>query len=152
MGGAPDASVARPPESVGRTRDFALALGVIAVVALVIRVAYVVLIANDLPLGQDSVWYTLVSGPLSEGQGFIAPGIYFRTGQQVATAGYPPGYPALLALVTKIANPDHETFRLAGALLGALCYATFSFWCLTIPIVALLAVAGMVAARPVMSA
>jgi uncharacterized membrane protein YoaK (UPF0700 family) len=41
---------------------------------------------------------------------------------------------------------------LAGALLGALSYATFSFWCLTIPIVALLAVAVMVAARPAMSA
>jgi hypothetical protein len=36
----------------------------------------------------------------------------------VATAGYPPGYPTLLALVTRIANPDHETFRLAGAALG----------------------------------
>jgi uncharacterized membrane protein YoaK (UPF0700 family) len=39
-----------------------------------------------------------------------------------------------------------------GALLGALSYVTFSFWCLIVPIVALLAVAWMVAARPVMSA
>lgn len=127
MGGAPDATVVRPPESIGRTRDFVLALGAIAVVALVIRVAYVVLVANDLPLGQDSVWYTLVSGPLSEGKGFIAPGTYFRTGQQVATAGYPPGYPALLALVTKIANPEHETFRLAGALLGTVTVVLTGF-------------------------
>jgi uncharacterized membrane protein YoaK (UPF0700 family) len=37
---------------------------------------------------------------------------------------------------------------LAGALLGALSYVTFSFWCLIIPIVALLAVAGTVARRP----
>lgn len=118
MGRAQEASVARPSEPDGRTRDFAIALGVIAVVALAIRVAYVLLIANDLPIGRDSVWYTLVSGPLSEGKGFLSPGIYFRTGHTVATAGYPPGYPTLLALVTKIANPDHETFRLAGALLG----------------------------------
>ena len=40
----------------------------------------------------------------------------------------------------------------AGALLGALSYVTFSFWCLIVPIVALLAVAWMVAARLVMSA
>ena len=40
----------------------------------------------------------------------------------------------------------------AGALLGALSYVTFSFWCLTIPIVALLAVAVIVAARPAMGA
>jgi uncharacterized membrane protein YoaK (UPF0700 family) len=36
----------------------------------------------------------------------------------------------------------------AGALLGAYAYVTFSFWCLIVPIVALLAVAWMVATRP----
>jgi uncharacterized membrane protein YoaK (UPF0700 family) len=41
---------------------------------------------------------------------------------------------------------------LAGALLGALAYVTFSFWCLIIPIVALLAVAGTVARTPASSA
>ena len=41
---------------------------------------------------------------------------------------------------------------LAGALLGALAYITFSFWCLLIPIVALLAVAVTVATRPAVSA
>jgi uncharacterized membrane protein YoaK (UPF0700 family) len=40
----------------------------------------------------------------------------------------------------------------AGALLGALSYVTFSFWCLIVPIVALLAVAVIVAARPAMGA
>ena len=40
----------------------------------------------------------------------------------------------------------------AGALLGALSYVTFSFWCLIVPIVALLAVAAIVATRPVMAA
>jgi hypothetical protein len=40
----------------------------------------------------------------------------------------------------------------AGALLGAYAYVTLSFWCLIIPIVALLAVAWMVAARPAASA
>ena len=39
-----------------------------------------------------------------------------------------------------------------GALLGALPYVTFSFWCLIIPIVALLAVTAMVATRPTMAA
>jgi hypothetical protein len=37
-------------------------------------------------------------------------------------------------------------------LLGALSYVTFSFWCLIVPIVALLAVAVIVAARPAMGA
>ncbi len=118
MGGVQQIDVARRPEPETRTRDFTIALGLIAVVALVIRVAYVRLVASDLPLGRDSVWYTLVSGPLSEGKGFLNPGIYFRSGRMLATAGYPPGYPTFLALVTRIFNPDHETFRLAGAALG----------------------------------
>jgi 4-amino-4-deoxy-L-arabinose transferase-like glycosyltransferase len=110
---------AHPSAGEGRARDFALVVGAIALLALIVRVAYVLLVANDLRLGRDSVWYTLVSGPLSEGKGYLAPGTYFRSGQMVATAGYPPGYPAFLAIVTWIFDPEHETFRLAGAVLGA---------------------------------
>ena len=120
MGGESDVEDAAPPGSRGRTSDFALALAVIAVVGFLIRLAYVLLVADDVPLGRDSVWYALASGPLSEGKGFLTPGIYFRTGEIVATAGYPPGYPTFLALVTKIAGPGSETFRIAGALLGTI--------------------------------
>ncbi len=90
---------------------------VIAAVGLVVRVVYVLTVARGLPLGQDSVWYLLVSGPLSDGHGFLNPAQVF-SGHTVATAGYPPGYPAFLALVTRLVDADHDTFTVAGALLG----------------------------------
>ncbi len=93
------------------------AIGVIAVIALAIRLAYGLIVADGLPLGTDSVWYLLTSGPLSLGHGFVNPAqIYSRS--PVATAGYPPGYPAFLALVTRIANADRRTFTIAGAAMG----------------------------------
>lgn len=99
-------------------RRFTLTLTLIAMAALAIRLAYVKLVVSGTPLGQDASWYALVSGPLSEGKGFLNPGLYFTTGQRVATAGYPPGYPTLLAIVTRIADPSTTTFRVVGALFG----------------------------------
>lgn len=100
-----------------RAVSFATALAAIAAVGLVVRVVYVLTIARGLPLGQDSVWYLLASGPLSDGKGFLNPSLYF-SGHAVATAGYPPGYPTFLAIVTRLVNANHDTFTLAGALLG----------------------------------
>jgi 4-amino-4-deoxy-L-arabinose transferase-like glycosyltransferase len=101
-----------------RQKSFAIALASAAIGGLVARLCYVALVANDTGLGQDALWYTLVSGPLSQGKGYLAPGPYFSAGEAIATAGYPPLYPAFLALVTRIADGDHETFRIAGALAG----------------------------------
>jgi uncharacterized membrane protein YoaK (UPF0700 family) len=53
--------------------------------------------------------------------------------------------------IAKLLVPAILAFT-AGALLGAYAYVTFSFWYLIIPIVALLAVAWMVAAKPAVSA
>jgi len=64
--------------------------------------------------------------------------------------GLPEEYPQARKRL-KLLVPAIVAFT-AGALLGALSYVTFSFWCLIVPIVALLAVAWMVAARPAMSA
>jgi uncharacterized membrane protein YoaK (UPF0700 family) len=61
--------------------------------------------------------------------------------------GLPEEYPQ----ARKLLVPAILAFT-AGALLGAYAYVTFSFWCLIIPIVALLAVAWMVAAKPAVSA
>ncbi|HEY3724797.1 MAG TPA: glycosyltransferase family 39 protein [Acidimicrobiia bacterium] len=94
-------------------------LTVIAVAALTIRVVYVLVIARGLPLGTDSTWYLLVSGPLSDGRGFLNPSQFF-SGHVVATAGYPPGYPTFLALVTRLVGSGRDTFTVAGALMGTI--------------------------------
>jgi 4-amino-4-deoxy-L-arabinose transferase-like glycosyltransferase len=97
---------------------FLVQLGTVAVFAFFLRVTYVYLVARHTHLGQDALWYTLVSGPLSDGKGYLSPGVFFSSGRSVATAGYPPLYPGFLALVTRVANGDHETFRFAGCVMG----------------------------------
>lgn len=98
--------------------SFAVALGLIAVAALVIRVIYVLRVARHEPLGLDATWYTLVSGTIAHGDGFVAPGPFYSTGRAVATAGFPPLYPTFLAAATKVANGDLATFRAAGVAVG----------------------------------
>ncbi len=93
-------------------------LAAIATFALAVRVAYIVVTARHLPLAQDALWYTLVSGPIANGKGFLAPGPYFSTGRTIATAAYPPLYPGFLALVTRVVNGRPDTFRYAGAVCG----------------------------------
>ncbi len=99
-------------------RSFAAGLGVIAAVALIVRLVYVYTVARHLTLGLDSIWYELVSGPLAHGKGVIDPVPYFTSGREVATAGHPPLYPAFLAVVTRVANNERDTFLVAGALAG----------------------------------
>lgn len=123
MTARPAGSRPAPPStdrSIPRRRSFAVALAVIALGALAIRVVYVLVIARGLPLGTDSTWYLLVSGPLSDGKGFLNPAEFFSSGHVVATAGYPPGYPTFLALVTRLAGSDRDTFTVAGALMGTI--------------------------------
>jgi 4-amino-4-deoxy-L-arabinose transferase-like glycosyltransferase len=93
-------------------------LAAIALAAFAIRVAYLLAVARHQPLGLDAVWYTLVSGPLAYGKGMIDPGAYFGSGRAISTASHAPLYPAVLAGVTRLVNPDHATFRLIGAIAG----------------------------------
>lgn len=102
----------------GGSRRFALWLGVVGLAALGIRVGYTEIVARHIELGLDSVWYELVSGPLAHGQGYLNPGALFNHGVKVPTAGYPPLFPAFLALVTKLAGATTRDFRYAGAAMG----------------------------------
>lgn len=97
---------------------FVVWLLVVAAVGFAVRLVYVQVVIHHGPLGQDATWYALTSGPLSDGLGYLAPGPFFTTGHRVATAGYPPGYPALLALVTRVVDGAPQTFRVAGCLTG----------------------------------
>jgi 4-amino-4-deoxy-L-arabinose transferase-like glycosyltransferase len=113
---------ATPPGGGNRARPapswFLVGLVAIGFAAFGIRVLYVVTVARHVMLGFDAVWYTLVSGPLAHGKGFVDPAQYFTSGRAVATAAHAPLYPAFLAAVTRLFNGRHETFQLAGAALG----------------------------------
>jgi 4-amino-4-deoxy-L-arabinose transferase-like glycosyltransferase len=91
---------------------------VIAVGALAVRLTYVLAVARHLPLGADANWYTLESGAIASTHGYVDPVVWLTKGATVATAAHPPLYPFFLAIVTKVANADHETFRFAGIALG----------------------------------
>ena len=98
--------------------SFGAWLAVIAVAAFAIRLVYLVAVARHQPLGLDSTWYTLASGPLAHGKGLIDPGTYFENGHIVETASHAPLYPVFLAGITRLVNSDLATFRVAGAIAG----------------------------------
>jgi 4-amino-4-deoxy-L-arabinose transferase-like glycosyltransferase len=104
-----------------------IGISAIAVVAFVVRVLYVQLVARHVALGFDAVWYTLVSGPLAHGKGFVDPQTYFTTGRRVATAAHAPLYPAFLAVVTRMVNSHRDTFQLFGAAAGTLTVVCTGF-------------------------
>jgi 4-amino-4-deoxy-L-arabinose transferase-like glycosyltransferase len=89
--------------------------------AVAVRTAFVLVVTRNVGLGIDSVWYMLVGGQIANGDGYISPGAFLAEGVRVPTAGWPPGYPALLAAVTWVAQSTPTTFRVAGALAGAGC-------------------------------
>jgi hypothetical protein len=121
---------AAPPEGgphIVSIRSFRVGLVAIAFAAFGIRVLYVVTVARHVMLGFDAVWYTLVSGPLAHGKGFLDPALYFTNGRSVATAAHAPLYPTFLAVVTRLFNGRHETFQFAGAALGTVTVVCTGF-------------------------
>jgi hypothetical protein len=98
---------------------FGWVLGAIAVAGMAVRAAYVVAVADDVPLGNDATWYFLQSGSIADGLGYIDPEQRFATGAEVATAGFPPLYPAWLAAVRLVGVDSVVALQLAGAVTGA---------------------------------
>lgn len=77
------------------------------------------LVARDIELGADATWYLLVGGSIREGLGFVDPEVLFTTGDSVATANFPPLYPAFLAAVQTVSGSSETVSQLAGAFVGA---------------------------------
>jgi 4-amino-4-deoxy-L-arabinose transferase-like glycosyltransferase len=106
---------------------WAVGISAIAVVALVVRLLYVTLVAAHVPLGFDAVWYTLVSGEIAGGHGFVDPALFFTGHGSVATATHAPLYPAALAAITRVINGHHSTFRVFGAAAGTVTVVATGF-------------------------
>jgi hypothetical protein len=90
----------------------------IGAAGILLRVAYVLLVARDIELGADATWYLLVAGSIREGLGFVDPETLFTTGETVATANFPPLYPAFLAAVQAVFGTSETVSQLAGAFVG----------------------------------
>jgi 4-amino-4-deoxy-L-arabinose transferase-like glycosyltransferase len=100
-------------------RSWAARLLLVVAGGLAARVAYVLLVMPDVELGFDAIWYWFQSSTIADGAGYLDVETYFQSGRAVATAGFPPLWPALLAVVDKVGIDGDRAFELTGAVLGA---------------------------------
>jgi hypothetical protein len=107
------------PGRSDRGARFWVLLSAVAALGVAGRVAYVLAVARDVPLGNDATWYFLQSGSIADGLGYIDPEQRFTTGAQIATAGFPPVYPAWLAVVRSFGIDSVLGLQLAGVATGA---------------------------------
>jgi hypothetical protein len=104
--------------TVGQRHRFLLALSVVTLAGFVARVVYILVVAPD-ELGFDAIWHELQSQTLAGGHGYVDPDAFYRLGQSVPTANFPPLWPLLLAGVTKLGLEGERAHQLVGAVLGS---------------------------------
>jgi 4-amino-4-deoxy-L-arabinose transferase-like glycosyltransferase len=104
--------------TVMRRHRFLLALSALTLAGFGVRVVYVLVVAPE-QLGFDAIWYELQSQTLAGGHGYVDPDAFYRLGQSVPTANFPPLWPLLLAGVSKIGLDGERAHQLVGAVLGS---------------------------------
>jgi 4-amino-4-deoxy-L-arabinose transferase-like glycosyltransferase len=98
---------------------FLLALGGIAVAAVVVRVVFVVVVAPAVPTLGDASAYHLLAANLAHGRGYIRPFDDLLLHLHRPTAEYPPLFAALLAVPARLGLHSVEQQRICLAFLGA---------------------------------
>jgi 4-amino-4-deoxy-L-arabinose transferase-like glycosyltransferase len=98
---------------------FAIALGAIALVALVIRIAFVVIVAPTVPRLGDANAYHLLAEQLAVGKGYIRPFDHLLLHLERPTAEYPPLFPLLLSFATRFGLDTIEQQRIFLSFVGA---------------------------------
>jgi 4-amino-4-deoxy-L-arabinose transferase-like glycosyltransferase len=93
-------------------------LGVITVVGLAIRVAYVLIERRDVVIGGDAIYYHFGANLLADGHGFIVP-LDFARGLTRQAADHPPLYLLWLAFPSKLGLDTPVWHMLWSCLLGA---------------------------------
>ena len=99
-----------------RTRAFGFRLGVVAVVAALVRLAYDLIALRRLHLGVDSTWYFLQGGVIRHERAFADVAVFAT--DRAPTAAWPPLYPAFLAAVRVVAGDSIRAAQLAGVATG----------------------------------
>lgn len=84
-------------EAASHKRFFAW-LAVVAAVGLAVRLAYILLVRRDHPIGGDAFFYHAGANLLVDGKGFIAPFPYGFYGVKVQAADHPPLYLIFLSI------------------------------------------------------
>lgn len=97
---------------------FALGLGAIAVVALVIRIVFIVVVAPKVPTLGDASAYYLLAEHLAHGGGYIRPFDNVLLHLQRPTAEYPPLFAAVLSVPARLGAHSVEQLRIFLAFVG----------------------------------
>ena len=98
---------------------FPLVLAAIALVALAIRIAFVVVVAPKVPALGDASAYHLLAARLAHGGGYIRPFDDLLLHLRRPTAEYPPLFPVLLSLPARLGAHSVEQQRIFMSFVGA---------------------------------
>src|SRR5580765_3163906 len=101
------------------TRRFVPALAAIALLALAIRIAFVVVVDPKVPALGDASAYHLLAEQLVHGRGYIRPFDNLLLHLHRPTAEYPPLFPLLLAVPARVGLHSVEQQRIFMAFVGA---------------------------------
>jgi 4-amino-4-deoxy-L-arabinose transferase-like glycosyltransferase len=117
--------VGGPPENNGREKHrsetfrFAVGLAAIALVALAIRIGFVVIVSPTVPRLGDANAYHLLARQLADGQGYIRPFDHLLLHLKRPTAEYPPLFPLVLSAATRIGLHTVDRQRIFLCFVGA---------------------------------
>jgi 4-amino-4-deoxy-L-arabinose transferase-like glycosyltransferase len=106
-------------------RWFLIGLGIIVVVAGVVRVAYTLAVSADFPTVGDAETYHLLAENLAEGSGYVRP----REDQPVPTAEFPPLFPGVLAVASLLGADSLTTQKLVTSMLGVVSVGLIGLLC-----------------------
>jgi len=98
---------------------FPAALAGVALAALVVRIAFVRVVRPKVPAIGDATAYHLLGEHLARGDGYIRPFDDVLLHRVRATAEYPPLFPVLLAIPTRLGAHSVEQQRIFLAFVGA---------------------------------
>ena len=104
------------PRPEGPTTPFVWPLVIVALVALIVRLADA-LTYTPLLVG-DPVYYHTQANLIASGKGFAEPFSFIFGGQIVPTAFHPPLYPLLLSIASAFGATTYTAHQVTGALIG----------------------------------
>jgi 4-amino-4-deoxy-L-arabinose transferase-like glycosyltransferase len=102
---------------------FGVKLTLLALVALAIRIAFIVIVAPTVPKLGDASAYHLLAENLAHGRGYIRPFDFQLLARARPTAEYPPLFPALLSIAARIGVHSVDGQRVVCAGIGAVTVA-----------------------------
>jgi 4-amino-4-deoxy-L-arabinose transferase-like glycosyltransferase len=106
-------------ERASTRRPFEVTLAVITVLALALRVGYVLVVRRDFSPGGDAYFYHAGANLLADGKGFISPFFFYGSHRVVPAAEHPPLYLMFLSIPSIFGMTSVLTHMLWSCVVGA---------------------------------